>query len=225
MAAGRARIPVILPRTSEGLYLLQRVRDEAHRFAITFHRQKRSKAMTASALDGIPGLGETRRKALLRRFGSLKRLARGAASTRSLEVPGHRPADRRGDRGRAAPPTATSRSRRSTSRPARCSISTNRPTPVTAPTEGCDPVPGQRSARGLGGYREQSVGSAAGSGRRTWRTRDSRHHRPVRGRAQHRGQVLRGLGYFVVDNLPPELIATLVELGSRTRARSPGSPW
>jgi excinuclease ABC subunit C len=66
--------PVILPRTSEGLYLLQRVRDEAHRFAITFHRQKRSKAMTTSALDGIPGLGETRRKALLRHFGSLKRL-------------------------------------------------------------------------------------------------------------------------------------------------------
>ena len=47
--------PVILPRTSEGLYLLQRVRDEAHRFAITFHRQRRSKAMTTSALDGIPG--------------------------------------------------------------------------------------------------------------------------------------------------------------------------
>ena len=57
---------MILPRTSEGLYLLQRVRDEAHRFAITFHRQRRSKAMTASALDGVPGLGETRRKALLR---------------------------------------------------------------------------------------------------------------------------------------------------------------
>jgi excinuclease ABC subunit C len=66
--------PVILPRASEGLYLLQRVRDEAHRFAITFHRQKRSKSMTVSALDGIPGLGETRRKALLAQFGSLKRL-------------------------------------------------------------------------------------------------------------------------------------------------------
>ena len=66
--------PVILPRTSEALYLLQRVRDEAHRFAITFHRQRRSKRMTTSALDSIPGLGETRRKALLRHFGSLKRL-------------------------------------------------------------------------------------------------------------------------------------------------------
>ncbi|GIH18281.1 excinuclease ABC subunit UvrC [Rugosimonospora africana] len=67
--------PVILPRTSEGLYLLQRVRDEAHRFAITFHRERRSKRMTASRLDSIPGLGATRRKALLTRFGSLKRLA------------------------------------------------------------------------------------------------------------------------------------------------------
>jgi excinuclease ABC subunit C len=79
--------PTILPRTSEGLYLLQRVRDEAHRFAITFHREKRSKAMTTSALDGISGLGETRRKALLRRFGSLKRL-RAASADEIAEVPG-----------------------------------------------------------------------------------------------------------------------------------------
>ncbi|HEX9231651.1 MAG TPA: excinuclease ABC subunit UvrC [Jatrophihabitantaceae bacterium] len=70
--------PVILPRTSEGLYLLQRVRDEAHRFAITFHRQKRSRAMTTSVLDGIAGLGETRRKALLAHFGSIKRLRQAA---------------------------------------------------------------------------------------------------------------------------------------------------
>ena len=66
--------PVILPRTSEGLYLLQRVRDEAHRFAITFHRERRSKAMTSSALDGIAGLGDTRRKALLKQFGSVKKI-------------------------------------------------------------------------------------------------------------------------------------------------------
>jgi excinuclease ABC subunit C len=79
--------PAILPRTSEALYLLQRVRDEAHRFAITYHRQKRSKAMTTSALDGIPGLGETRRKALMRRFGSLKRL-RAASVDELVEVPG-----------------------------------------------------------------------------------------------------------------------------------------
>ncbi len=79
--------PVILPRTSEGLYLLQRVRDEAHRFAIAYHRQKRSKAMTSSALDGIAGLGETRRKALLRHFGSLKRL-KAASVDEVMEVPG-----------------------------------------------------------------------------------------------------------------------------------------
>jgi excinuclease ABC subunit C len=79
--------PVILPRTSESLYLLQRVRDEAHRFAITFHRERRSKRMTASALDGVPGLGETRRKALLRHFGSLKRLS-AATPEEITEVPG-----------------------------------------------------------------------------------------------------------------------------------------
>lgn len=66
--------PIILPRNSEGLYLLQRVRDEAHRFAITYHRSKRSKRMTASALDAVPGLGKHRRKALVTHFGSLARL-------------------------------------------------------------------------------------------------------------------------------------------------------
>jgi excinuclease ABC subunit C len=79
--------PVILPRTSEGLYLLQRVRDEAHRFAITYHRQKRSTSMLVSLLDDIPGLGETRRKALMKRFGSLKRL-RAATIEELMEVPG-----------------------------------------------------------------------------------------------------------------------------------------
>ena len=79
--------PVILPRTSEGLYLLQRVRDEAHRFAISYHRQRRSRSMVASALDGVPGLGESRRKALLARFGSLKRL-RAASAEEIAAVPG-----------------------------------------------------------------------------------------------------------------------------------------
>jgi excinuclease ABC subunit C len=63
--------PLILPRTSEGMYLLQRIRDEAHRFAITFHRSKRSKVMLESLLDEIPQLGEVRRTALLDRFGSV----------------------------------------------------------------------------------------------------------------------------------------------------------
>ncbi|HSF25953.1 MAG TPA: excinuclease ABC subunit UvrC [Actinomycetes bacterium] len=79
--------PVVLPRSSEGLYLLQRVRDEAHRFAITFHRQRRRKAMLESTLDGIPGLGQTRRKALMTRFGSLKRL-RAATAEEIAAVPG-----------------------------------------------------------------------------------------------------------------------------------------
>ncbi|GAC1609899.1 MAG: excinuclease ABC subunit UvrC [Mycobacteriales bacterium] len=79
--------PVILPRTSEGLYLLQRVRDEAHRFAISFHRKKRSKSMVESSLDDISGLGATRKKALLRHFGSLKRL-KAASVDEVMEVPG-----------------------------------------------------------------------------------------------------------------------------------------
>jgi excinuclease ABC subunit C len=66
--------PVILRRTSEGLYLLQRLRDEAHRFAIAHHRGRRSKSMVESLLDDVPGLGEVRRKTLLRHFGSLKKL-------------------------------------------------------------------------------------------------------------------------------------------------------
>jgi excinuclease ABC subunit C len=79
--------PAILPRTSEALYLLQRVRDEAHRFAITFHRQKRSRSMVESLLDGVPGLGQTRRKAVIKHFGSLKRL-RAATADEVAEVPG-----------------------------------------------------------------------------------------------------------------------------------------
>ncbi|MBF8251957.1 MAG: excinuclease ABC subunit C [Actinobacteria bacterium] len=63
--------PLILPRSSEGLYLLQRIRDEAHRFAITFHRSRRSKIMLESVLDEIPQLGQVRRRALLERFGSV----------------------------------------------------------------------------------------------------------------------------------------------------------
>jgi excinuclease ABC subunit C len=79
--------PIILPRNSEGLYLLQRVRDEAHRFAINYHRSKRSKRMTASALDAVPGLGEHRRKALVAHFGSLARL-KEATVDEITSVPG-----------------------------------------------------------------------------------------------------------------------------------------
>ena len=66
--------PVVLPRGSEALYLVQRLRDEAHRFAITFHRQVRGKSSIQSALDTIPGIGPKRKKALLRKFGSVKQI-------------------------------------------------------------------------------------------------------------------------------------------------------
>ncbi|SEQ36735.1 Excinuclease ABC subunit C [Mycobacterium sp. 88mf] len=79
--------PVIFPRNSEGLYLLQRVRDEAHRFAISYHRSKRSKRMTASALDSVRGLGEQRRKALVTHFGSVARL-KDATVEEITAVPG-----------------------------------------------------------------------------------------------------------------------------------------
>lgn len=79
--------PVILPRTSEALYLLQRVRDEAHRTAIAFHRKRRGARQRRSALDEVPGLGKVRAKALLRRFGSVKAL-RGATEEELQEVSG-----------------------------------------------------------------------------------------------------------------------------------------
>jgi excinuclease ABC subunit C len=67
-------VPVILPGGSPSLYLVKRVRDEAHRFAVTYHRELRGKAMTASVLDEIPGVGPTRRALLIKVFGSVKRL-------------------------------------------------------------------------------------------------------------------------------------------------------
>ena len=79
--------PVILPRSSEGLYLLQRLRDEAHRFAITHHRGRRSASMVESLLDDVPGLGEVRRKTLLKHFGSLRKL-RAATAEEIAQVPG-----------------------------------------------------------------------------------------------------------------------------------------
>ncbi|MER5180690.1 excinuclease ABC subunit UvrC [Streptomyces sp. NPDC002896] len=79
--------PLVLPRTSEGLYLLQRVRDEAHRFAITYQRTKRAKRFKAGPLDEVPGLGDARKQALIRHFGSVKKL-RAATLEQICEVPG-----------------------------------------------------------------------------------------------------------------------------------------
>ena len=78
---------MILPRTSEALYLLQRMRDEAHRTAISLHRKRRGKRATASVLDAIPGLGPARAKALLKHFGSVKGV-RSATVEELQQVPG-----------------------------------------------------------------------------------------------------------------------------------------
>jgi excinuclease ABC subunit C len=78
---------IVLPTGSASLYLVKRVRDEAHRFAIEYHRNLRGKAMTASVLDDVPGVGAKRKKALLKHFGSVKRL-REATVDEIAEVPG-----------------------------------------------------------------------------------------------------------------------------------------
>src|SRR5699024_11143852 len=83
--------PAVLPRSSDGLFLLQRLRDEAHRFAITHHRKRRGKGMTRSVLDAVPGLGPKRQSALLRAFGSVRKL-RQASAAEIAEVPGIGPA-------------------------------------------------------------------------------------------------------------------------------------
>ncbi|MFD3653828.1 excinuclease ABC subunit UvrC [Streptomyces sp. NPDC058620] len=79
--------PVVMPRSSEGLYLLQRIRDEAHRFAITYQRAKRAKRIRSSPLDDVAGLGETRKQALIKHFGSVRKL-RQATIDEICEVPG-----------------------------------------------------------------------------------------------------------------------------------------
>jgi excinuclease ABC subunit C len=80
-----------LPRQSQGLYLIQRIRDEAHRFAITAHRKKRTKVGMASALDSIPGIGPARRKTLLKQFGSVD-MIKAASPDQLCAVPGITPA-------------------------------------------------------------------------------------------------------------------------------------
>ena len=83
--------PIILPRGSEALYLLQHIRDEAHRFAISYHRQQRSKRLRSSALDAVPGLGPARRADLVKHFGSVKKLKQ-ASVEEITEVKGFGPA-------------------------------------------------------------------------------------------------------------------------------------
>ena len=169
--------PVILPRSSEGLYLLQRIRDEAHRFAITHHRSRRSKTMVESLLDDVPGLGEVRRKTLIKHFGSLKKL-RAATIDEIAEVPG---------------------------------IGTRT---ATAIAEAVATSP-RRDLRQHGHRRDSGALMASDS--------------TPAGLEEHQGELvivtgmtgagrstaakeLEDLGYFVVDNLPPELVGDVVRL-------------
>ena len=195
--------PIILPRNSEGLYLLQRVRDEAHRFAINYHRSKRSKRMTASALDSVPGLGEHRRKALVTHFGSLARLReatvdeitvrsgrRGCYSHgRARRSAGRRPRIERRWNGRR--------------RNGHCGARPDRGTGIGMTGEGMD---GPKQAGSLEQadshacnkrirYRRGAVTGLSGAGRGT------------------AAKVLEDLGWYVADNLPPQLITRMVDLG------------
>ena len=163
--------PVILPRSSEGLYLLQRVRDEAHRFAITYHRQKRSRGLTASALDNVAGLGPARRAALLKRFGSVKRLA-AATPEEIATVPGIGPR-------LAQTITAALHSR--PLRPAR----PTRPRPVPKPRT---PRGRRREPGAESGTRARGGPGAGGPGYPGHR----HHHGHVRRRSQHGGQCAGG---------------------------------
>jgi excinuclease ABC subunit C len=79
--------PIVLPATSSGLYLLQRLRDEAHRFAVTYHRQLRARAQVRSVFDDMPGVGPARKRALLRVFGSARQM-REATIEQIASVPG-----------------------------------------------------------------------------------------------------------------------------------------
>ena len=101
---------LVLPRTSQALYLIQRIRDEAHRFAITYHRSVRRRRTIVSALDRVPGIGPKRKRALLREFGSVPRI-REASDADLLAVQRH---DETGGRGVARAPVAPAGSCRST---------------------------------------------------------------------------------------------------------------
>jgi excinuclease ABC subunit C len=135
--------PVILPRTSEALYLLQRVRDEAHRFAITHHRQKRSASMTSSLLDGVPGLGETRRKALLKAFGSVTKLRAASAEQIASAVPG------------VGPRTAAA---------VVAALAETAPGAAAAPTPAVDPLTGEILPAEPGAPSTGQSGTATGAG-------------------------------------------------------------
>ena len=167
--------PVILSRTSEGLYLLQRVRDEAHRFAITYHRAKRGKAATVSALDSVPGLGPARRAALLKKFGSLKAIS-AASETEIAAVPG------------IGPRLATT---------------------VTSALRNEEPGPSRRLA--MSDMNKMNNGGAAAHG-----VPDIVIITGMSGAGRSTAaNALEDLGWYVVDNLPPALLPTMLDLADR----------
>ena len=183
--------PVILPRSSEGLYLLQRVRDEAHRFAIAYHRQKRSKAATASVLDDVPGLGPARRATLLKHFGSVRKL-RAASVEEIAAVPG------------IGPKLAATMS-------APGAGPGGRP-PKTPPLLGGNLSPQTPSAPLLPRPPWQRI---------SMRTADDQTDIVIitglsgAGRSTA-AKALEDLGWYVVDNLPATLLPTMVDLAVRT---------
>ena len=168
--------PIIMPRNSEGLYLLQRVRDEAHRFAITYHRSKRSKRMTASALDSVPGLGEHRRKALVTHFGSIARL-KEATVDQITAIPGIG--------------VATATAVLDALRPKRLTSH------LEAPSELTESHPGDAAPD----IDVVLVTGLSGAGRGT------------------AAKVLEDLGWYVADNLPPQLITRMVDFGLAAGSR------
>ena len=168
--------PVILPRTSEGLYLLQRVRDEAHRFAITYHRAKRSKALAVSELDSVPGLGPARRATLLRHFGSVRRLA-SATEPEIAGLPGIGP------------------------RVASAVLAALRPEPPAAEPPAGEPPAGEPPRGSRGTARRMALTSGSGTAierarrpRRRGGPGHRHHHGDVRRGTQHGGQVAGGPG-------------------------------
>ncbi len=192
--------PVILPRTSESLYLLQRIRDEAHRFAITFHRSKRSRRMTASALDSVRGLGETRRTALVTHFGSVAKL-REATVEEITAVPGIGVSHRAG-RARGARRTQSDRTAAVAAAETSADVDAGRhgrggdDVTESAPRKEQDTVARERPAERGGADVEVSARHGSfGAGLST------------------AAKVLEDLGWYVVDNLPPETVTRMVELG------------
>ena len=205
--------PVILPRTSEGLYLLQRLRDEAHRFAITHHRARRSKSMVESLLDQVPGLGEVRRKALISYFGSLEEAARGNGRGDCRRA---RFRSQDGTRHQGRHCSRLRNQRRSTWPPARC-LTASRLLPAlrSGNNQPCD----QRKSRGRAGGRP-SRDQQAPRASSTPRARPSRSawssSAACRARALHGGHSLEDLGWYVVDNLPPSVFPEVCRQARRS---------